>query len=144
MPRPKRQPLEREVVAQRERFIDEYMVDFNGAKAAIRAGYSEATAKNAAYRMLAEPNVQAIISQRIKARQVEAAGRAQKVIADLHHEAETAPKASERIRALELLAKHYGLLNDKVEHTIFNGGDAQIVATATPQEAIEVYATILN
>lgn len=144
MARPKREPLDREVVPQRERFIDEYMIDFNGTRAAIRAGYSAATAPQAASRMLAEPNIQVEITQRLQARRLESAGRAQKVIDDLHELAAKATKDADRIRANELLAKHYGLLNDKVEHTIFNGGDAKIEATATPQEAIEVYATLIN
>ena len=120
------------------------MIDFNGTQAAIRAGYSAASAAQAAYRMLAEPNVQAEISQRFKVRRMESAGRANKVIDDLHREAETAVKSSDRIRALELLAKHYGLLNDRVEHTVFNGGDAKIETTATPQQAIEVYAKLIQ
>ena len=120
------------------------MIDQNGAHAAIRAGYSRATAKQAAYKMLSEPNVRAEINQRIAARRMESAGRAWKIIDDLHTIAETAPKPSDRIRAIELLMKHYGLLNERVEHTVFNGGDAKIETTATPQQAIEVYAALLN
>lgn len=34
------------------RFVEEYLVDFNGAQAAIRAGYSPKAAKETAYKLL--------------------------------------------------------------------------------------------
>ncbi|WP_161793198.1 terminase small subunit [Bordetella avium] len=39
------------------RFVDEYLVDLNGAKAAVRAGYSERSAKQIACAMLGKPEV---------------------------------------------------------------------------------------
>ena len=44
-------------------FAREYLVDFNGAAAAIRAGYAERGAKVQASRMLTNPNLQAAIRQ---------------------------------------------------------------------------------
>ncbi len=48
---------------QRQRFVQEYLVDLNGKQAAIRAGYSEKTAKEQASQLLTYLNV----SQAIKA-----------------------------------------------------------------------------
>jgi phage terminase small subunit len=42
---------------KQKRFVDEYLVDFNGAQAAIRAGYSERAAKEVAYRLLTYTHV---------------------------------------------------------------------------------------
>lgn len=49
-------------------FIDEYMRDFNGTQAAIRAGYSPKTASVIASENLVKPNLQAEIERRIAER----------------------------------------------------------------------------
>ena len=46
---------------KRECFIAEYLVDLNGAQAAIRAGFSAKTANQAAYRMLKDPEIRAAV-----------------------------------------------------------------------------------
>ena len=43
---------------KQELFCNEYLVDLNGTQAAIRAGYSEATAKEIAYENLTKPHIQ--------------------------------------------------------------------------------------
>jgi phage terminase small subunit len=45
-------------------FIEEFLVDFNGTQAAIRAGYSPNTARSQASRMLTNVNVQEALVQR--------------------------------------------------------------------------------
>lgn len=47
---------------QRQRFVEEYLVDLNGTEAAIRAGYSRKSAKAQASQLLALPEVQAAVS----------------------------------------------------------------------------------
>ena len=46
------------------RFVDEYLVDFNGAQAAIRAGYSQKAAKEAAYQLLTNNHVAKAVESR--------------------------------------------------------------------------------
>ena len=48
---------------RKQRFIQEYLVDFNGTQAAIRAGYSKKTANEQAARLLANVNIQRTISE---------------------------------------------------------------------------------
>lgn len=48
--------------AKELRFIEEYLIDFNGTQAAIRAGYSKKTARQIASRLLSKANVQADIA----------------------------------------------------------------------------------
>ena len=48
------------------RFVDEWLIDFNGKQAAVRAGYSAKTAEATAARMLRNVKVQAEISRRQK------------------------------------------------------------------------------
>jgi phage terminase small subunit len=49
-------------------FVDEYIIDFNGTQAAIRAGYSQKTANEQAARLLADVSIQAAIAERINDR----------------------------------------------------------------------------
>ena len=42
----------RQLSEQRQRFVDEYLIDLNGTQAAIRAGYSVKTAQEQASRLL--------------------------------------------------------------------------------------------
>ena len=49
-------------------FAQEYVVDFNATKAAIRAGYSEKTARSQGQRLLTNVDIQAAVSEAIKAR----------------------------------------------------------------------------
>lgn len=53
---------------RQRRFVDEYLVDLNGAAAARRAGYSERRAKNEAVELLDDPRIQAAVKARIEER----------------------------------------------------------------------------
>lgn len=50
-----------ELTGKQKRFCEEYIFDFNGARAARAAGYSEDTAKEIASENLTKPNIQAYI-----------------------------------------------------------------------------------
>ncbi len=56
-----------------ERFLAEYLVDLNGTKAAIRAGYSEASAASTASDLLKKPEIRAVV-QTVSATALERAG----------------------------------------------------------------------
>jgi phage terminase small subunit len=49
---------------QQERFCEEYLIDFNGTAAVIRAGYSKRSAARQAVRLLAMPHVQESLRQK--------------------------------------------------------------------------------
>lgn len=53
-----------------ERFCQEYVIDYNGTQAAIRAGYAQASAKQQAYKMLQREDVKARIRE-LQSEQVE-------------------------------------------------------------------------
>ena len=46
------------------RWIDEYLIDFNGAAAAVRAGYSEKSARSIAHENATKPDIQAVLRER--------------------------------------------------------------------------------
>lgn len=49
----------------RMRFVDEYVIDQNATQAAIRAGYSPASAYNAGYRLLKDDEIKSEIDKRL-------------------------------------------------------------------------------
>ena len=53
-----------ELTSKQKRFIDEYMVDRNGAAAAARAGYSTRCAKEAAYELLTKTHILAVLREK--------------------------------------------------------------------------------
>lgn len=115
---------------KQKRFANEYLVDLNAKKAAIRAGYSEKTAEQMGYQLLQKTSVLEFISNRQKAIESRTEITQDKVIAELakigfadatDFTVEGAPlidtnfKASTKVKALELLGKHLGIFTDKVE-----------------------------
>lgn len=56
------------LTAKQERFVAEYLIDLNATQAAIRAGYSEKTAKQAGHENLTKPDVAVRIQKAMKER----------------------------------------------------------------------------
>lgn len=48
---------------KQQRFVDEYLIDLNATQAAIRAGYSEKTAKSIGQENLTKPDIQIAIQE---------------------------------------------------------------------------------
>ena len=51
----------KKLTTKERRFVEEYLIDFNGTAAAIRAGYSDRTAANIASENLRKLHIQAEI-----------------------------------------------------------------------------------
>lgn len=58
-----KQDSEKPLTDKQKLFCQEYLIDLNGAQAAIRAGYSEKTAKEIASENLTKPNVSAYLQE---------------------------------------------------------------------------------
>lgn len=58
----------RQLSEQRQRFVDEYLIDLNATQAAIRAGYSVKTAQEQSSRLLSNVMVQQAIAERMAER----------------------------------------------------------------------------
>jgi len=56
--------ISRPLTAKQSRFIDEYMVDMNGAAAAVRCGYSPKTSRAIACELLTKLDIQAELQAR--------------------------------------------------------------------------------
>lgn len=129
------------MTAKQQRFCDEYLIDLDGTKAAIRAGYSPKTASAIASENLRKPKLKQYIAERMaeKEKQLIAdqdevlryltsvlRGESQSEIVvivssgDFTTEAQRmqkAPDEKERLKAAELLGKRYSLFTDKMEVT---------------------------
>lgn len=59
------------LTAKQQRFCDEYLIDLNATQAAIRAGYSEKTAKQIGQENLTKPDIRKYIDERMAEKQKE-------------------------------------------------------------------------
>ena len=97
-------------------FCEEYLKDRNATQAAIRAGYSPKTAQPQSARLLSNVMVQEYIQHSVKEISDENRVTAERVILELAKGAfaeldTTEMKFSDKLKCLELLCKHLGLLD---------------------------------
>jgi phage terminase small subunit len=105
---------------RQRRFVEEYVVDGSPMHAAIRAGYSERNAKNYSKDLLKMPRIRTAIQVRQLRLSQKTEITAEKVIERLWAEANfTGKRASHsaRVSALAHLAKHFGLLIERIDMT---------------------------
>ena len=111
---------------RQELFVQEYLVDLCGAKAARRAGYAQKHARCQGSRLLRDPEIRRAVDAameerlaRIQVKQEEVISQLKAVaMAQASDENGAAVKLGSKLRALELLGKHLGLFegkNQKVE-----------------------------
>lgn len=99
---------------KQKRFCEEYLVDLNATQAALRTGYSEKTAASIASENLQKPEILGYIAK-LRVEQSKRTGiTADKVLEELSKVAffpaeECELKASDKLRALELIGKHIGM-----------------------------------
>lgn len=102
------------LTAKQQKFLDEYLVDFNATEAAKRAGYSHASAHTTGWRLLRNAEISENVNRRIEMYSMGANERLA-TLSDIARATEE--KASDRIRAIELLGKLAGDYTEKVEHS---------------------------
>ena len=110
------------LTAKQSKFVDEYLIDLNGAAAARRAGYSERTANRMASENLSKPDITAAIAARRAVISAKAERSVLDVLADIGRvrkdamqpvtDIETGVVAmlshKDALKALELEGKHLG------------------------------------
>lgn len=124
----------RRLTEKQRRFCDYYIETGNATEAALRAGYSEKTARFIAAENLTKPNVSEYIKVRLKkledARIADAKEVLQYLTAVMRGEeieeivgftesgpevAKKLPNVKDRVKAAELLGKRHSLFTDKVD-----------------------------
>ena len=120
---------------KQQRFADEYLIDLNATRAAIRAGYSEKTAYSQGERLLRHAEVKTYIREKMEERKEDAIASADEVMRYLtsvirgksrshvlakdelgaERIIEKPPDEKERLKAAELMGKRHQLFTDKVK-----------------------------
>ena len=123
------------VKEKQKRFCEEYLVDCNATQAAIRAGYSEKTARAIGQRLLTNVDIKKYIDQQLQKLKNEKIADAQEVLEYLTSVMRGEQKeqvalltgegvqdlvqkdvsAKDRLKAAELIGKRYALFTEKVE-----------------------------
>ena len=93
---------------KQKQFCREYMIDLNGTKAAVRAGYSSKSANRAASNLLSKIDIQTEIQTLREAQEKRTQVNADWVLNQLRELALTACD-SVKVSALDKIAKHLGM-----------------------------------
>jgi len=124
---------------KQQRFADEYLIDTNATQAAIRAGYSEKTARSQGQRLLSKVDIKSYIDEQLEQMHNEKIADATEVmiyltsvlrgesqseivvtenIGDFMSEARRMsklPDEREKLKAAELIGKRYSIFKDNVK-----------------------------
>lgn len=105
------------LTTKQQRFVEEYVVDFNATESAIRAGYSEKTAYSIGHENLNKPEIAEAIREQTQKATTSTELTREFVINGLMDIATNGKVESARTRAYELLGKHMALFTDRLEVT---------------------------
>lgn len=130
--------LEMALTHRQRRFCREYIIDFNGTAAAIRAGYSTTYADRQAHQLIKNRGIAAFIeyltaSQASKIMSVDADYIIQGIIKII----DEPTRAGDKLRGYELLARLKGLFIDKQELTGRDGGPIEVEQRRIDEEATD-------
>ena len=109
---------DRDLTDKQAAFVDEYLVDMNATAAALRAGYSETSARQMGSENLSKPYIKKAIQVRLKDRQQRTEVTQDMVIEGLLKEARRDGEDSShgaRVGAWKALGKHLGLFVEQTE-----------------------------
>jgi len=120
------------LTAKQKCFVKEYLIDLNATQAAIRAGYSEKTAKSVGSENMTKPDIQQAIQKEMDVRSKKTEITAEYVlngikgVIEKHSTDETTNASNTVLKAFELLGKHLKLFTDKTEITGKDGAPISI------------------
>lgn len=159
---------------KQQRFVDEYLIDLNATQAAIRAGYSEKTARQVGAENLSKPDIAAAIEAQAQERSQRTKIDADMVLQGILHNIRRCEQgevvrnsrgepmmvetpdgeqavayrydATNALKGYEMLGRHLRLFTDRHEH---EGAETvtrvELVAPdMEPQEASKLYREMLR
>lgn len=103
-------------------FVKEYIIDLNATQAAIRAGYSEDSAKEIGCENLTKPNIQEAIQEEMNKRSERVEITSDYVLGKIKSDVqrnsdEENYNSVNLLKGCELLGRHLKLFTDKVQHS---------------------------
>ena len=105
-------------------FCKEYLIDLNATQAAIRAGYSEKTARKIGSENLSKPDIATFIQSLMEQRSESTGITAEYVLTGIKELTDTLAVGEDQksaYKGYELLGKHLGLFSDKIDHSSSDG-----------------------
>lgn len=103
----------KKLTAKEDMFVKEYLIDLNATQAAIRAGYSEKTAKEIGYENLTKPHIQESLSSLIAERSEKIEITAEYVLNSLK---ELAERCLQRVPVMVRKGRGWEQAKETVEH----------------------------
>jgi phage terminase small subunit len=103
---------EKKLTTKQEMFCKEYLIDLNGTQAAIRAGYSEDSARTEASRLLTNDNIQEYIAKLKSEREEKLEINAQWVLEQavkVHNMTIEDKDHTNALKSLDLIGKHINI-----------------------------------
>ena len=126
---------------RQERFVAEYLIDLNATQAAIRAGYSDSTAKQQGSRLLSKADVRAAVSSGQIATLEKVAGSAEWIVEQavrvVRYALDDGDSRDLRaaVPALTLLARRHPEFSDKHDISVSERSETLLmVASMSPDE----------
>lgn len=125
------------LTVRQRRFCEEYILDFNGKAACIRAGYSTVNAEQQAHILRKHKGVATYIDHLLRSRESKImavdADYLLRRLTDIINKEDA--KDSDVLRGLELYMRHKGMFTDKTEITGKDGGAIEVDNRRIEQEA---------
>ena len=124
--------MKREVLPRQLLFVNEYVKDFNGPRAAEAAGYSKVAARDQAKSLLSNPKINARVEAIIEKRQATSEISRELLLEKLMDIATNSGNDQAKIRALELMGRAIGMFTENQQRssntrfTINLGGNSSI------------------
>lgn len=128
---------------RQRRFCEEYVLDFNGAAAAIRAGYASTWADRHASNILKSPAIAYYVDSLTRSKEAKIVSVnpdyvIQRVMEIIGKEG---AKDGDKLRGLELLARHLGMFVDRTE---ISGPDGGAIETRQVEQEAQNFTNLLK
>lgn len=123
-------------------FVREYLVDMCATSAAVRAGYSERTARQSGYLNMSNPAISALIARAMEKRSQKIELTADLVLAGLLKEAQAEGEGtthSARVAAWRALGEYLKLFVQKHEHAHEHSGTVTLTVEQVQTEVDAIF-----
>ncbi len=125
------------LTVRQRRFAEEYVLDFNGSAAVIRAGYSPNHSDKQAYVLLQHKGVARYVDNLTRSKEAKIMSITPEYLIQRLMEVMNRPgiRTADELRAIEMSMKHLGMFVDKTEITGRDGGAIEVEQRKISEEA---------